>query len=124
MSVRVAKEKSRLTHLLCLDACRDGEISSDTPVVSRCVLRWLNHVLHTCCVSVPVVILGARMQMKVMVDAMGKAKESFAKAGAIASEAISGVRTVAAFGLQSQVGATESFFFAGVEAVKAFRLQS
>mmetsp|Transcript_25889 Transcript_25889/g.63896 ORF Transcript_25889/g.63896 Transcript_25889/m.63896 type:complete len:439 (+) Transcript_25889:619-1935(+) len=51
----------------------------------------------------PVVVLGARMQMKVMVDSMSEGKEKFVKAGAIASEGIAGVRTVAAFNMQEKV---------------------
>lgn len=51
----------------------------------------------------PLVVIGGKLQMKAMISHTAGAKEEFEKAGSIASEAIAGVRTVAAFGMQGKV---------------------
>uniref|UniRef100_A0A7S1E3B9 ABC transmembrane type-1 domain-containing protein n=1 Tax=Hemiselmis andersenii TaxID=464988 RepID=A0A7S1E3B9_HEMAN len=65
------------------------------------VISW--RLALVICAIMPIMGLGAKLQMNAMMSQSGEAKENFAKAGSIASEAISGARTVASLGMQKKV---------------------
>ena len=78
--------------------------SSMTGVIGLTIALVLGWKLTLVILAIsPLIIMGGKMQMSAMISHTKGAKDEFEKAGSIASEAIAGVRTVAAFGMQNKV---------------------